>query len=327
MKRFFTIAIIAICALTAAAQNWDYLLHFNAIWTSNNDKIITTATVELARDGRIRVNYGNRRPETMLRFASAEYDSEWDNSVISHPILDEWVKLKDAAGVKVCTFHNNTFKIASESLTLTDLAANDVNKLNEIRRLAQDGTLFSAGKTNVIDNFTSMVCVYNGGYFIREGGAWYEYRPEDRPEGVWNTYTSYGDEPNYYNISNAQASVAIPKSTVNDIYIFQNGEWQKVYDVTQIFDYCPVQGRKFFFHTHGYFFKDGNLWSEYLEENGSTEFHASYEQYDSDSGFYYIMNESVYVAVPRVPENMFYFMYINDDTWQEVYRPTQIFDY
>ncbi len=327
MRRLFSIVIIAICALTAGAQSWDYILHFNAIRTSSNEKILATSTVEIARNGLIRVNYGNRHPETVLRFTSADYDSEWDNSVISHPILDEWVKLKDAAGVKVCTFHNNTFKLASESLTLTDLAANDVNKLNEIRRLAQDGTFFSTAKTNIIDNFTSLICVYDGGYFIRDGEAWYEYRPADRPEGVWNTYTSYGDEPNYYNISNSQATVSIPKTTVNDIYIYKNGEWQKIYDVEQIFDYCPVQGNKFFFHSFGYFFKDGNLWSEYMADDGTTEFCASYEQYDSDSGFYYIKNEVAYVAIPRVPENKFYYMLRTDDTWQEVYLPTQIFDY
>lgn len=53
---------------------------------------------------------------------------------------------------------------------------------------------------------------YNGGYFIKNGETWYEYRPGDKA-GVWAEYTQYGEGENYYNIENHLNVVSVPKNS------------------------------------------------------------------------------------------------------------------
>ena len=49
----------------------------------------------------------------------------------------------------------------------------------------------------VLSSFSqSMLCTYKGGYFIRNGNNWYEYRPHDK-DGVWAQYTQSGGDDNF----------------------------------------------------------------------------------------------------------------------------------
>lgn len=75
---------------------------------------------------------------------------------------------------------------------------------------------------------------YEGGYFVRDGRFWREYRPGDKPD-VWATYTQYGEDDNYFQIESSSCKVSVPKSTVNDFYLLQDGNWQKCYISTDIY--------------------------------------------------------------------------------------------
>lgn len=77
----------------------------------------------------------------------------------------------------------------------------------------------------------SMLCTYKGGYFIRNGNNWYEYRPHDK-DGVWAKYTQSGGDDNFYFIKNSQVTLSIPKEVQNEIYIFKNNKWEVIYSAT-----------------------------------------------------------------------------------------------
>lgn len=57
---------------------------------------------------------------------------------------------------------------------------------------------------------TTGLYAYDGGYFIKNGNSWEEYRP-DVSEGVWATYEQYNEEANFYNIQNSLCVVSVPK--------------------------------------------------------------------------------------------------------------------
>ena len=76
---------------------------------------------------------------------------------------------------------------------------------------------------------------YDGGYFIKDGDNWSEYRPNDK-DGIWASYTQYGEEEKFYNISNSKCSVSVPKKSSNKFYIYKNGEWEVIYNTTDIYD-------------------------------------------------------------------------------------------
>ena len=91
---------------------------------------------------------------------------------------------------------------------------------------------------------TTGLYTYEGGYFIKNGNSWEEYRP-DFQEGVWAAYEQYNEEENFYNIQNSQCVVSVPKSTVNKFYYAKPGEeWQPIYNTKEIYEYMPDSGRE-----------------------------------------------------------------------------------
>ena len=72
---------------------------------------------------------------------------------------------------------------------------------------------------------------YEGGYFEKVGGKWYEYKPEKK-DGVWNWFTETGIHSDlFYIIDNGNCQVAVPKSPSNDFLIKLKGsdQWQFKY--------------------------------------------------------------------------------------------------
>lgn len=182
--------------------------------------------------------------------------------------------------------------------------------------------------TNTITSSgNSIICIYDGGYFIRDGKHWYEYRPKDKPNTTWATYSQTKEDDNYYFIKSSVSEVCVPKSSVNKVYIEKNGKWEVVYNTTQVFNFCPQRGSKLFCHTTGFFFKDGDNWTEYRPEKNSKSGWNTYVQSSLDSDFYYLKNSQCEVAVPRKTSNKFFIKMPTDSKWKEVYTTTQVFDY
>lgn len=183
---------------------------------------------------------------------------------------------------------------------------------------------------SIIENSSSrnsFICIYDGGYFIRDGTQWYEYRPQSKPNTYWANYSQTKEDDNYYYIKSSASDVCVPKSSINKVYIYRNNQWEVVYNTTQVFQFCPQRGNKLFCHTTGFFFKDGNNWKEYRPSKNSNSAWASYEQTSFDDGFYYIKSTQCEVAVPRKSTNKFFIKKPSENKWEEVYTTTQVFDY
>lgn len=163
---------------------------------------------------------------------------------------------------------------------------------------------------------------YVGGYFIRNGNTWKEYRPADKDD-VWATYTQYGEEDNYYKIQNEHCSLAIPKKSVNDIYIRKNNDWQVIYNSCQVFNEFIDNARCIYCYESGYFVRDGETWREYRPGKQSGVWN-SYKQYSEDDNFFMIENSQCRVAIPKVKGNDFY-LYSNN-SWQKCYTGTDVYD-
>lgn len=63
---------------------------------------------------------------------------------------------------------------------------------------------------------------YKGGYFIRNGSHWEEYRPDSKI-GVWATYEQYNEESNFFNIKNSSCSVSVPKKHFMQLFLCPAG--------------------------------------------------------------------------------------------------------
>lgn len=82
---------------------------------------------------------------------------------------------------------------------------------------------------------TTGLFTYTGGYFVKDGDNWSEYRPNDK-NGTWATYEKYDEDGNYYFVSNSNCSLCIPKKENNKFYIHKNGDWTVIYNTTDIYD-------------------------------------------------------------------------------------------
>lgn len=169
----------------------------------------------------------------------------------------------------------------------------------------------------------SMLCTYEGGYFIQNGNTWYEYRPHDK-DGIWNTYSQYSSDENYYFIRNKSNNISIPKKNNNSIWILRNNKWEVQYRTINVYNYCPVKGAKLFTYKDGFFIKTDNSWQEYTplkKQNGAFD---SFAQNGIDDNFYYIKNNRISLAIPRNTSNDFFWK--KDGKWVKLYTAETVYD-
>lgn len=173
---------------------------------------------------------------------------------------------------------------------------------------------------------TTGLYTYDGGYFVRNGDNWTEYRPAKK-EGVWATYTQYNEEEHFFNITNYLCDVSVPKSSVNKFYIARNkdGDWKPVYDTKEIYDYMPSSGCGIYCYKGGYFVRDGLKWREYRPADKRSVW-AEYDQDSYDKYFFYIKNDNNRVAVP-VSESDGDIQLFNGSEWEPIYSLTGIYDF
>lgn len=170
---------------------------------------------------------------------------------------------------------------------------------------------------------TTGLFTYKGGYFVKAGDNWTEYRPQDK-DGVWATYTQYGEEANYYQVSNSSCSLSIPKADGYNFYIWQDGEWMTVYTTKHVYGYFEGQSREIYAHNQGgYFTRDGSTWREYRPDKKAGIW-ATYTQYKEDDNFFYMRSSVSEVCVPKEEHNDFYLL--NDGKWMKCYTTSAIYD-
>ena len=163
---------------------------------------------------------------------------------------------------------------------------------------------------------------YEGGYFVKDGNNWAEYRPQSK-DGVWASYMKYDEDENYYYINNSKCSLCVPKKKHNKFYISKNGEWEVIYYTKEIYSYFKANGRQIYCYEGGYFVKDGNNWAEYRPQSEDGVW-ASYMKYDEDENYYYINNSKCSLCVPKKKHNKFYISRNNE--WEVIYNTTDIYD-
>ena len=169
----------------------------------------------------------------------------------------------------------------------------------------------------------SMLCTYQGGYFIQNGKTWYEYRPQDK-DGIWNTYSQYSSDENYFFIRNKSNNISIPKEKNNSIWILKNNKWEVQYQTINVYNYCPVKGAKLFTYKDGFFIKTDNSWQEYIplkKQNGAFD---SFTQDGIDNNFYYIKNNRISLAIPRNTSKDFFWK--KDGKWVKLYAAETVYD-
>lgn len=156
---------------------------------------------------------------------------------------------------------------------------------------------------------------YEGGFFVKSGNAWKEYRPKDKPR-VWATYTQYNEETNYYNIKNDNCTLAIPKTSNNNFYKRVNGEWKVVYNTRIIYPSFTDTSVRIFCFSKGYYVRDGKKWRLYLSEKPNAIW-ASFEQY----------NENDKVYVPKRADLSCFLWDKNKNEWSANWSITEIYDH
>lgn len=166
---------------------------------------------------------------------------------------------------------------------------------------------------------------YEGGFFIKSGNTWKEYRPKDKP-GIWATYTQYNEEENFYNINNSNVTLAIPKKSKNDFYKRVNGEWQVVYKTRIVYPSFVDSSVRLFCFTTGFYVRDGKKWRLYLPEKQSALW-ADFDQYYEDDKFFYLKNSSDKVCVPKRADLSCFLWNKSTEKWEANYSITEIYDH
>lgn len=166
---------------------------------------------------------------------------------------------------------------------------------------------------------------YTGGYFIKDGNNWYEYRPGDKV-GVWASYTQYGEEENFYNIENNINYVSVPKDPSNSFFVAkENGEWKPIYTTRNFYNFFTDEGRDLYCYNGGYFVRNGTKWKEYRPGDKQSAW-STYSLYKSDDDFFYIESSADKVAIPKSKDvSGSIFLYKNND-WEAIYTVSDIYE-
>lgn len=170
---------------------------------------------------------------------------------------------------------------------------------------------------------TTGLFTYDGGYFIKDGNNWSEYRPGDK-DGVWATYKQTSEETNYYHIENSECRLSIPKTNdITHIWILEENEWKTLYSMKHIYNSFEDESREIYtYNEGGYFVRDGNHWREYRSNNKSGVW-AYYTQYKEDDNFFYMQSTVSSVCVPKAENSSFYLL--DNGKWIKCYTCSAIY--
>lgn len=337
MKRILLSLLLFAGVIQVCMAQYDYVVKLDSYRFKPRtnvpvDTIRRPATLSISREGTIRLELSGKSTYTIpFDEVKVESDTGWFIILISWTNLKFYKNGKEMAEIS----DNGEFTARATDYPYINMRNPQLKDLfNTIKPLIEKKAFFvkrqpkpqTQAPTNAVSSNT-MICIYDGGYFIRDGNKWYEYRPKQKPNDVWAYYDQYHEENGFFNIKSSACSVSVPKAANNNVFIAKNNKWEVVYYTKQVFNYCPERGNKLFCHTRGFFFKTGDQWREYLPGSKSTGVWASYTETGHDDGFYYIKNNTNEVAVPRKAANKFFVRKTPSDAWSEVYTTTQVFDY
>lgn len=180
------------------------------------------------------------------------------------------------------------------------------------RRILLTLVLAIAGMVSIMAQTTALV-TYEGGYFIKDGKEWTEFRPADKVE-PWNEYKQYKEDDKFYYIKSKRCNVAVPKISHDKIYVDRkkNGNWEVVYNTLNVHLLCPEGDALYYtYRNHslkhyeydGYFVRDNQNWREYRPRLKS-ELWAEFKQTAEDQKYFTLESSNNIVYIPKT---------INDD--------------
>lgn len=168
---------------------------------------------------------------------------------------------------------------------------------------------------------------YGGGYFVRNGKHWEEYRPDSKL-GVWATYEQYAEDENFYSVSNSFCVVSVPKTSAYSFFYAKPGDsWTPIYTTREVYEYVPDRAKDIYCYKGGYFIRDGLNWYEY-RPGERHEVWNSYVQTDCDGRLFYLKSISgnFWVGIPMDESVSGIYMKEGDGDWKVIYTLSGIYD-
>lgn len=179
---------------------------------------------------------------------------------------------------------------------------------------------------------TTALVAYEGGYFIKNGDKWTEYRPQDKPE-PWNEYKQYDENDTFYFLDSKRCRVSVPKLARDKIYIDRekNGDWQIVYNTIRVYPMCPEGNGLFYCYTgtsteyDGYFVRDNGKWKEY-RPNMKRGLWAEFDEVGEDDTHFILESKYNTVLVPKTTNDRFIITKHDNSSWRGGYTTAAIYD-
>ena len=179
---------------------------------------------------------------------------------------------------------------------------------------------------------TTALVAYEGGYFLKNGKKWTEYRPQDKAE-AWNEYKQYKENDLFYFLDSKRCRVAIPKLACDKIFVDRkkNENWEVVYNTISVHQFCPGEEGPFYCYTttsieyDGYFVRDNGKWREY-RPNMKRGLWAEFDEVGEDENFFYLKSEHNTVQVPKTIDNRFIIRKNDNSSWRGGYTAAAIYD-
>lgn len=193
-------------------------------------------------------------------------------------------------------------------------------------------TFLLAGFSCAVAQTTALV-VYEGGYFVKDGKKWEEYRPADKA-GLWSSYKQWREDDTFFYLKNKKCQLAIPKVKKDKIFIARErgGKWEVVYNTIDVHHMCPNKDGLFYCYNdgrgdwhNGYFVRNNTSWVEYAPGK-QRQVWADFKQTGEDDNYFYIESTKNKVSVPKRPELNFVITKLNYDGWRGGYTTKAIYD-
>ncbi len=181
---------------------------------------------------------------------------------------------------------------------------------------------------------TTALVPYVGGYFVKNGDDWTEYRPADKT-GKWSTYKQYKENDTFFYVKNKKCHLALPKLGKDMIFIDRekNGKWEQVYTTIDVHHQCAEPDGLFYCYNdgrgrehNGYFVRlDGGVWHEYAPGKKRGVW-AYFKQTGEDKDYFIVESTENIVRIPKREGLNFIITKPGYDGWRGGYTTKAIYD-
>lgn len=183
---------------------------------------------------------------------------------------------------------------------------------------------------------TTALVTYEGGYFVKNGEEWTEYRPAHKT-GAWSKYKQYGEDDTFYYVKNKKCYLSIPKLYKDKIFIDRDKgkkNWEVVYNTLSVHHRCPdTEGLFYSYRNHrkehsewdGYFVRDNLVWREYRPRMKSGVW-AEFKQTGETEKYFILSSSHNTVQIPKTTENDIIILQNDNNNWRGGYAIQAIYD-